>query len=222
VAVVVRLVTAPFDRRLRVLHQLTCFWASLYTWCNPVWRVTVRGRARAPQGAYVIVANHQSFVDILVLFRTFLHFKWVSKVENFRIPFIGWNMSLNGYVPLRRGDRESVAEMFVRCRELLAEGSSVAMFPEGTRSRTGHMGPFKPGAFQLARDAGVGILPVAIRGSAAALPKRGVRLRGRHRIELELLAPLSAAEVAATESAEALSATVRERLAVALGEPSGR
>ena len=89
--------------------------------------------------AYVMVANHQSLLDILVLFRLFVHFKWVSKIENFRVPCIGWNMSLNRYIKLRRGDRESVEQMMAACERTLAEGNSIMMFPEGTRSPDGRL-----------------------------------------------------------------------------------
>ena len=102
---VIRVVTGPFDRRLVLLHRFTCFWASLYTWCNPAWQVTVEGCDKIRPGTtYVMVANHLSLIDILVLFRLFRHFKWVSKIENFKVPFIGWNMRLNRYIELRRGD----------------------------------------------------------------------------------------------------------------------
>src|SRR5206468_2056945 len=105
-----RAVTAPFDRLGALLHRFTCFLASLYTWLNPAWRVRVEGRERIrPDAAYVMVANHQSLLDILVLFRLFVHFKWVSKIENFRVPFIGWNMALTRYIKLRRGSRASFA-----------------------------------------------------------------------------------------------------------------
>ena len=78
VALLIWLVTLPFDPRRRVLHQFTCFWASLYTWLNPAWRVSVVGRENVRPGvAYVMVANHLSFLDILVLFRLRRHFKWV-------------------------------------------------------------------------------------------------------------------------------------------------
>ena len=66
-----------------------------------------------------MVANHLSLLDILVLFRLFRHFKWVSKIENFRIPCIGWNMSLNRYIKLRRGDRESIVQMMEACEKTL-------------------------------------------------------------------------------------------------------
>src|SRR5262245_34810363 len=172
VAVVVWAVTRPFDRRLRALHQFTCFWASLYTWTNPAWPVEVFGRDRIRRDeAYVMVANHLSLLDILVLFRLFVHYKWVSKIENFRIPCIGWNMRLNGYIELRRGDRASVMQMIRQCLATLEQGNSIMMFPEGTRSPTGRMRAFKTGAFEIALAAKRPILPIAIEGTARALPK---------------------------------------------------
>jgi 1-acyl-sn-glycerol-3-phosphate acyltransferase len=188
VAVLIWAVTAPFDRRKVLLHRFTCFWASLYTWLNPVWPVTVVGRTKIrPETPYVMVANHLSLLDILVLFRLFTHFKWVSKIENFRVPFIGWNMSLNRYIKLRRGDRMSVVQMMESCEQTLAQGNSIMMFPEGTRSPTGHMRSFKPGAFELALKTASPILPIVIRGTANALPKRGFVLRGRHPISITVL-----------------------------------
>ena len=188
VAVVIWAVTAPFDRRRRLLHQFTCFWASLYTWFNPAWPVTIEGRERIDrETAYVMVANHLSLLDILVFFRLFTHFKWVSKIENFRIPWIGWNMRLNEYIPLKRGDKESIVQMLESCRETLAAGNSIMMFPEGTRSPDGRLQSFKPGAFEIAKDTGNPILPIVITGTANALPKRGFVLQGRHPIRVKVL-----------------------------------
>ncbi|MCH8083055.1 MAG: 1-acyl-sn-glycerol-3-phosphate acyltransferase [Myxococcales bacterium] len=202
--------TLPFDRRKVILHRLTCFWASLYTWLNPAWRVKVVGREKIdPNETYVMVANHQSLLDIFVLFRLFRHFKWVSKVENFRIPCIGWNMYLNGYIQLKRGDRSSVAVMLRTCRENLAAGNSIMMFPEGTRSLTGKLRGFKTGAFDLAKDAKRPLLPIVVHGTASALPKRGVILQGRHRIVIEVLDPITYTTFA-EEEAEDLMLRVRE------------
>jgi 1-acyl-sn-glycerol-3-phosphate acyltransferase len=188
VALVIWAVTAPFDRRKRWLHQFTCFWASLYSWLNPAWRVRVEGREKIRRDAtYVMVANHQSLLDILVLFRLFTHFKWVSKIENFRVPCIGWNMSLNGYVKLRRGDKQSIGEMMSACARTLDEGNSIMMFPEGTRSPDGRLRAFKHGAFTLAQGSGCPILPILVEGTAEALPKRGFVLQGRHAIRIRVL-----------------------------------
>jgi 1-acyl-sn-glycerol-3-phosphate acyltransferase len=188
VAALIWATTVLFDRRLVALHRFTCFWASLYTWCNPGWRVSVSGREHLrPDATYVMVANHQSLLDILVLFRLFAHFKWVSKAELFRIPCVGWNMSLNRYIRLRRGDARSIAQMMRDAERTLADGSSVMIFPEGTRSADGRLKPFKHGAFTLAQRAHVPLLPIVIEGTANALPKRGFVLHGHHPIRIRIL-----------------------------------
>ena len=217
-AVLIWAVTTPFDRRGIVLHRFTCFWASLYTWLNPAWRVHVEGREKIRRdAAYVIVANHQSLLDILVLFRLFVHFKWVSKIENFRVPFIGWNMSLNRYIKLQRGSRESVARMMVECERALTEGNSIMMFPEGTRSRDGRLQPFKPGAFALAQLTQAAILPIVVEGTARALPKRGFVLQGRHEIRVRVLDEIPYASFAG-RPVEVVSESVRDTFVAALGE----
>jgi 1-acyl-sn-glycerol-3-phosphate acyltransferase len=191
VSVVLWLVTRAFDPRGVVLHGFTSFWAWLYTAPNPAWRIEVRGREKLRRGqTYVIVANHQSLVDILVLYRLYFHFRWVSKIENFRIPLVGQVMRMNRYVPLVRGKRESVVQMMRRGDASLREGVSLLIFPEGTRSETSQMRPFKSGAFELARNARVPIVPVVVEGTARALPKHGIVLQGRHRIEIEVLDPI--------------------------------
>jgi 1-acyl-sn-glycerol-3-phosphate acyltransferase len=218
VAVLIWALTAPFDRRLVLLHRFTCFWASLYTWFNPAWRVTVHGREKIdPRVTYVMVANHLSLLDILVLFRLFAHFKWVSKIENFRIPCIGWNMALNRYIKLRRGDKASIMQMMRACRATLAEGNSIMMFPEGTRSPSGRMRAFKPGAFQLAVESQASILPIVLRGTSDALPKRGFVLQGRHHITVTILDPLPHGEFAHMAVRE-VSDHVRGIIAAELGE----
>jgi len=218
VAVVIWAVTAPFDRRHAVLHQFTCFWASLYTWFNPAWPVVVSGREHIRRDAtYVMVANHQSLLDILVLFRLFVHFKWVAKIELFKIPCIGWNMSLNRYVRLRRGDPESIARMMRTCEERMAEGSSIMMFPEGTRSADGRLKPFKHGAFTLAKTARAPLLPIVVEGTADALPKRGFVLQGRHHIRVRVL-PEIAYERFADVSVPELTEQVHALFAAELGQ----
>jgi 1-acyl-sn-glycerol-3-phosphate acyltransferase len=219
VAIMIWVLTVTFDRRLVVLHRFTCFWASLYTWFNPAWPVTLEGREKIrPDTTYVMVANHLSLLDILVLFRLFRHFKWVSKIENFRVPFIGWNMSMNRYVKLQRGDRASVIQMMKACEKTIGEGSSIMMFPEGTRSSTGEMRSFKPGAFELALRTRTPILPIAISGTADALPKRGFVLQGRHPISIHVLDPIPP-ERCADMSVDELTAFVRDLIANEIGRP---
>ena len=218
VALIIWAVTVLFDRRLVVLHQFTCFWASIYTWLNPGWRVRVEGREKIRNDTpYMMVANHQSLLDILVLFRLFKHFKWVSKIENFRVIAIGWNMSLNRYIKLRRGDKESIDKMMEACERTLAEGNSVMMFPEGTRSADGRLRPFKHGAFTIAKRARVPLLPIVIEGTAQALPKRGYVLRGRHAIRIRVLDPIPYAKFA-DRSVESLTEEIHTLFRSELGE----
>jgi len=164
-----------------------------------------------------MVANHQSLLDILVLFRLFVHFKWVSKIENFRVPCIGWNMSLNGYIKLRRGDRESVAQMMEACERTILAGNSIMMFPEGTRSPDGRLRAFKHGAFTLAQQTHVPLLPIVVEGTADALPKRGFVLQGRHAIRIRVLDEIPYAAFA-DMPVETVTEDIRQRIAAALGE----
>jgi 1-acyl-sn-glycerol-3-phosphate acyltransferase len=169
--------TAPFDRRRAALHLYTCAWAYHYVRLLPLWSAEFSGRDHVEDGqTYVLVANHQSLGDILVLFGLFKHFKWVSKRVIFRVPFIGWNMRLNDYVALTRGDPASIEQMMQACRVHLRKGSSVMMFPEGTRSLDGEIKPFKHGAFTLACELGLPIVPLVIDGTRDALPKHGLLL----------------------------------------------
>jgi 1-acyl-sn-glycerol-3-phosphate acyltransferase len=219
-AVLLWTVTAPFDRRLVLLHRFTCFWASLYTWLNPAWRVRIEGREKIDRNtAYVMVANHQSLLDILVLFRLFVHFKWVSKIENFRVIIIGWNMSLNRYIKLRRGDRESAEKMMNECERTIAEGSSIMMFPEGTRSIDGRLRDFKHGAFTLALRCKAPILPIIVEGTSRDLPKRGYVLQGRHQIRVRILDAIPYTSFA-NHTVETLTKAVRDHFVSILEPPA--
>jgi 1-acyl-sn-glycerol-3-phosphate acyltransferase len=186
-ALVIWLLTVLFDKRLIALHYFSSFWASIYLWTMPAWSVSIEGRKHIGRKTYVVVSNHQSLLDILVAFRIFFPFKWVSKAEIFTLPFIGWNMVLNRYIKLIRGDKDSIRKMLRDCNEALAAGNSIFMFPEGTRSETGVLRPFKPGAFLLAHDNKLPILPIAISGTRDALPKHSLKFHGRHRITAEVL-----------------------------------
>jgi len=188
IAIFIWLCTVWFDRRLVALHFFTSFWASVYLWMMPAWSVSCKGRKKIKRRRiYIVVSNHQSQLDILVAFRLFFPFKWVSKAEVFKIPFIGWNMLLNRYIQLKRGDKESVTQMMIDCEETISKGSSVYFFPEGTRSYTGIVKEFKSGAFILAHKMKIPILPIVINGSKNALPKHSLNFHGKHHIVIEVL-----------------------------------
>jgi 1-acyl-sn-glycerol-3-phosphate acyltransferase len=215
-AVGVFALSAPFDRRRRLLHLYTSAWAYHYVKVLPLWRAHFEGVAQIERGrTYVLVANHQSLGDILILFGLFRHFKWVSKREIFRVPFIGWNMRMNDYVGLLRGDAASIGRMMDECRVHLKRGSSVMLFPEGTRSVDGEIKAFKHGAFTLAKELGVPVVPIVVDGTRDALPKKGLVFRQERMLEVRVrvLAPVAPD---AAESVAELSELVRARMVAEL------
>jgi 1-acyl-sn-glycerol-3-phosphate acyltransferase len=190
-AVLIWLVTRWFDRRLVILHLWSSFWGSWYIWFNPLWRVRVQGRGKIPwKRPCVLVSNHQSMLDILVLYQLFAPYKWVSKKENFSIPIIGWLMRLNRYIEIKRGRKESLETLKEDASEHLRRGSSILIFPEGTRHPGGKLGRFMDGAFTIALENGTDIVPVVMDGTARALPKKGAILTGFADIRVQVLDPL--------------------------------
>lgn len=191
VLVLIWLVTRPFDRQLRVLHLFCCFWGALYIWVNPLWSLKIINRKGFDDTkAHIIVCNHQSLVDILVVNSLFKHFKWTSKVENFRLPFVGWVLSLNNSIPVYRGAKDAYSKFMHQALKTLKANSSIVIFPEGTRSPDGKMGKFKDGAFMLAHEAKITILPMVLDGTFAAVPKKGWIIKRRQEIFLKVLSPI--------------------------------
>ena len=221
-ALAVWVLTVAFDRRLRLLHLYSSAWAALYTYVFPYWTVRIRNRERIRNdAAYVLVSNHQSLLDILVLFRLYRHYKWVSKVEIFRVPFVGWNMTLNRYIAIRRGDRSDARRMMDACGRALRGGNSVMMFPEGTRSVDGQLREFRHGAFTLAYRERVPILPIVLDGTTDALPKHGLVLRNPAHILVQVLKPVDTKAFpdadALREHVHTLMAETLERIRVERG-----
>lgn len=144
---------------------------------------------------YIVVANHQSMIDICALFRAFpvpLHF--VTKQEIARLPFVGQYAKAMGMLFIDRDQARQATRSLGRASTLFAGGHSICAFPEGTRSRDGGVHRFKGGVFRLAIDSGVPILPVAIQGSGAVLPASGFRVRPG-RIRLRVGQPIPTAEL---------------------------
>ncbi len=185
------MLTVLFDSKLSILHLYSCFWAGLYIAANPFWRLKIEGREKIKEGvAYVIISNHQSFIDILALFSLYKHFKWVSKTEIFKIPIIGWNMSLNGYISIDRDNSVSFLKLARVAGKYLNNGSSVMIFPEGTRSTTNQLRQFKEGAFRLAILNKKPILPIVLNGTAEILPKKSFLLGKSSAISIRVLDPI--------------------------------
>lgn len=206
-------VTLPFDRNRVVAGRFLRIVGALLTRTFPPWRLSVEGTFPG-QGPYVVVANHQSMLDILLLSHIPKEMKWVAKEELFKVPWVGWMLRMTGDIPVRRGDPESGGEALGKAKAYLARGMSVMMFPEGTRSTRGTMLPFKSGAFRLAIEAGVPVLPVAVSGTAHGMPKGGPWVRPC-RATARILEPVSV-EGYRPEDAPKLRDAVREKIAAAL------
>ena len=142
---------------------------------------------------YVIISNHQSLLDILLMNCLRFKFKWISKIENFNVPVIGWYLKMAEYIVVDRGNEESKLEMLEKSFNCLKKGISIMIFPEGTRSLNNEIGFFKRGAFQLALQANVPILPVLIDGTGGILPKHGMIFGSGHQIAIKVLDPVNPA-----------------------------
>ena len=178
----VRYRTGKWFRRLGVL----------LTRVNPLWRLLISGaQSTSPHRAYVVVSNHQSMADIPLLSHVPWEMKWVAKQELFQLPVIGWMMRMAGDIPVSRTNARSGASALLKARRYLERQCSVMFFPEGTRSRDGLVGRFNDGAFRLALQAGVPVLPIAVEGSRDCLPKKNWRFGARTEIRVKVLPPIA-------------------------------
>jgi 1-acyl-sn-glycerol-3-phosphate acyltransferase len=137
-----------------------------------------------------MICNHQSMLDINVLYRLFAHFKWVAKKELFKVPISGWNMTLNRYIPVDRGNKASHLKMLKQCEDNLKNRNSIMIFPEGTRSPDGEIHNFKEGAFKIALKAKAPILPIILDGTSDMLPKHGLVFKNKSNIRVKVLDPV--------------------------------
>jgi len=164
--------TFPFDKKRKLAHAQCFWWSTCVLKMNPFWQLSVRGLENIDYNkTYVIIANHQSMADIAVLYKTHMQFKWVAKESLFKVPFIGWCLSLTKHISLERGEFSSIKKIYREAAEWLRKDMSVLFFPEGTRSDTDEMNVFQNGAFKLAIREKRPILPIRINGTRDAIPK---------------------------------------------------
>lgn len=195
----VLVVTVPFDKSRKCVHEISRLICSIFFGCIPLSKRTIDGVENIDKKkAYVMVMNHCSQIDILAAYKIPLNFRWVSKVEVFRTPFVGQLLWIHGDIPIQRGNAsESMAKVLTQGKMWLKRGASVAIFPEGTRSKDAEIHRFKMGAFSLAKEAEVEILPVVMTGTHTTL--KGAFVNWRNRIAIRVLPPVSVEEVKNTE-----------------------
>ncbi len=178
-------------------HLSSRWWARSIIASAPIWNLQVRGQGHIRRDKrYVIIANHQSLLDILAVAAVFpLNFKFLAKKELFYVPVMGWAMALAGYIPVNRSSHESGKRAIFKIAKYLRNGASVLLFPEGTRSPDGKIHAFKMGAFKLAREAGCEILPVVIDGTAHTMPKKSLILKHKSTFIVSVGKPVSLANL---------------------------
>lgn len=212
---VATLLVLPFDRERKAVLAISRPVARMVYLFSPLWRVKVEGAEWVdPTKHYVITANHQSFFDIpLLFFLPLWKFKFVSKIEVRKIPAIGWMLGMRGDIVIRRGTREAATTVMEEGSQHLQAGVSVAIFPEGTRTKDGQVHRFKDGAFRLAQENKVAILPCVMDDTKGLFSLKGLNSRN---LTIRILPPIEVEEVVATparELAERVERITREALA---------
>ncbi|MFA5038628.1 MAG: lysophospholipid acyltransferase family protein [Candidatus Omnitrophota bacterium] len=181
----------PFDKKRALAHRQCFWWSDAVIALNPYWKLSVSGRDNIDKNrTYIIVANHQSLGDIVVAYQMKTQFKWVAKQVLFKIPFIGWSLSLTRHIKLERGDFGSIKKTYREASQWLRAGMSVFFFPEGTRSETEQIGDFRNGAFKLAIKEHVPILPVVFEGTGTAIPRGSWIFAVKTTAKLKILPPI--------------------------------
>ena len=212
---ITRMVTMPFDRSAYAAGYLFRRIAVVHQKLTPLWKFRTSGELPTDmrRQPYVVVSNHESFVDILLISHLRTEMKWMSKIEIMKIPLMGWMMRLSRDIPLTRGDSMSGKAALTASRERLDSGVSVMIFPEGTRSKTGELRKFRGGAFRLAIEAQVPVLPLAVYGTRDALRKNDWRL-GNAEAEVRVLEPVPTAGLT-EDDVSAVRTTVRDMIVAA-------
>ncbi len=187
-----------FDREGDVLQKIATLWAGMITRTNRI-RVRLSMEEDPGTGPFVIITNHQSYLDIPALLVSLpYNFRMVAKKELFRIPIFGWGIKLAGYIEVDRSDTRKAIRGISEADNQLSAGRSIVIFPEGTRSRDGNLLPFKKGAFVLALKNQVPILPCLVHGGFLLLPKGTLRM-GKADMNVHLGKPISTRGLAIDE-----------------------
>jgi 1-acyl-sn-glycerol-3-phosphate acyltransferase len=176
VQLVLAVFTWPFDRRKYVTGRCFRLIGVTAAKLTPFWHFRVHGEIpKSLSHRTVVVSNHESNADPFIISLLPWEMKWLGKASLFKIPAVGWSMWLAGDIPVHRGNQDSAKGAMAQCARWLDKGVPVMIFPEGTRSKTEELLPFKDGAFRLAIEKEADLLPVAVSGTRHSLPKHSWR-----------------------------------------------
>jgi 1-acyl-sn-glycerol-3-phosphate acyltransferase len=175
VQLILAVFTWPFDRRKVITGRTFRLIGVTAARLTPFWKFGIHGPVKKPHPRTVVVCNHESTADPFLISMLPWEMKWLGKASLFKIPAVGWSMWLAGDIPVRRGEKDSALAAMSICGRWLDKGMPIMIFPEGTRSKTDELLPFKDGAFRLAIEKGADILPIAVSGTSRALPKHSWR-----------------------------------------------
>lgn len=176
----------------------------------PIWRLHFSGDAKLPKRRpYVVVSNHQALLDIPIIAYLGIEMKWVAKKELFRVPLLGWMLSLADDISLDRSSSRSGVQAMIRARKCLQANYPVIFFPEGTRSTDGRVQAFSDGPFHLAIKEGAIILPIAIEGAYQCIPKNSLRFGPPRDVHVHVFPPMETKGLVPKQAGE-LQSQVRE------------
>jgi 1-acyl-sn-glycerol-3-phosphate acyltransferase len=208
----IAILTTFVTRNSNWAHLVGRFWGNLSLWAAGV-RVRVTGFENLdPRYPYVFLSNHQGWFDIFTLIgKLRVQFRWLAKVELFKVFILGPAMRAAGYLPIDRGDRKKAVESLNEAASRVKNGTSIVIFPEGTRSPDGVLRDFKKGGFLLAIKSQQSIVPIAISGSHRVLQKEGDWMIHPGIIELTIGKPISTAGLTVKDN-DMLMHAVRESI----------
>ncbi|MDC7226672.1 MAG: lysophospholipid acyltransferase family protein [Spirochaetales bacterium] len=191
VQLVVFLLTFWFDKKRRIIFYIGSAFSQFALFLSPIFRIKITGRENLDRSKpHVLVMNHQSLLDILLSFTLYYPSKMIAKKALGRVPFLGWELVLFGHLMVDRNDRKSQFESIRKMENMLENGDSLLVYPEGTRTRDGNIREFRKGAFRSATSTGTPVLPVVLDGPYDALPKKGIIVNGVFTLHMHVMEPV--------------------------------
>ena len=209
---IVVLISLPFSKHGRAIHSIGAFWCRIILMLSGI-KVNLKGLENLPgSGPMIIASNHQGIFDIPVLQGLLpLQFRWVSKESLFKIPVIGWTMTLAGYISIDRASTTKSFKSIKRAAERIRGGTSVLIFPEGTRGPERELLPFKRGLFFLGTESGVPLVPISISGTSRVMKDHSVWIRPTT-VEVTVHKPIDTSGIDEKELMERCRKAIKEGL----------